>query len=247
VKPAEVTQNARVATAYDAWHRSQGSHEEEISAPWHFLARDHLPANLQNTSVLEAGCGRGAFARYLAERGARVTAVDISPAAAEMTRAALAPFSDCTASAASIEALPFSDGTFDLVVSLDTLEHVFQPKRAVAELVRVLRPGGTVIVTTSNYLSLVGAWRLAMWLVGRTYTEAGQPVNQPLIAFPRQKYLHALGCRVTAVDGCGHYIRMPKTAYGYVRLRLFDRGRPVTKWFGTHRLVAAERIASSNT
>ena len=233
--------NVQVAEAYDRWHTAQGQHEEEISAPWHFLATPHLPDPLVGLRVLEAGCGRGAFSRHLAERGARVMGVDISPAAAAMTRDALAPFDGCTAIDASIEALPFPDDSFDLVVSLDTLEHVFEPERAVAELVRVLRPGGRLVVTTSNYLSLVGLWRLAMRLVGRRYTEAGQPVNQPLLAFPRKRQLVELGCRVVAIDGCGHYLRMPRTDYGYVRLRFLDHARPITKWFGTHRLVAADK------
>ena len=85
---------------------------------------------------------------------------------------------------ADIETIPFDRDSFDLVISLDTIEHVPHPTRAVAELVRVLQPGGKFVLTTNNYFGLIGVWRLIMRLAGRRFTEFGQPINQPLMFFP---------------------------------------------------------------
>jgi len=127
------------------------------------------------------------------------------------------------------------------VISLDTLEHVPNPTLAVAELVRVLRPGGKLILTTNNYVSLIGLWRLVMRLAGKRFTEFGQPINQPLKFFPSARLMRGLGCDVELVDGAGHYLRMPRTEHGYLRLGFLERPHPLTKWFGIDRMVVATK------
>ena len=176
------------ADAYDRWHTGFGAGEDGIGAPWHELAIEQLP-RLEGLRVLEIGCGRGGFARYLAERGANVVAADFSPAAVEITNRLLSDQENADAVVADIEALEFASDTFDLVISLDTIEHVPSPKTAVSELVRVAKPGGKVIITTNNYLGLIGLWRLAMKVTGFRFTEMGQPINQPLMLFPRAKLM----------------------------------------------------------
>lgn len=231
---------AELAEAYDRWHVGFGAGEDGIGAPWHELAIAHLPP-LEGLRVLEIGCGRGGFARYLADHGAEVVAADFSPAAVEITNRLLEGHERSSAVVADIEALDFDSDTFDLITSLDTIEHVPRPKVAVAELVRVTRPGGRIIITTNNYLGLIGLWRLAMKLTGFRYTEMGQPINQPLMLFPRTKLMRELGCRVDVVDGNGHYLRVPRYQLGYLRLGFLEHPHAVTKHFATHRLVVATK------
>jgi glycosyltransferase involved in cell wall biosynthesis/SAM-dependent methyltransferase len=228
------------AEAYDDWHRSNDEAEDVVNAPWHQMAIPHLPP-LDGLSVLEIGCGRGGFSRYLAERGAHVVAADFSPAAVEITRDVLEPYPNARAVVADIENIDQPEGTFDLVLSLDTIEHVPHPGRAVAELVRVTRPGGRIVVTTNNYFGLIGLWRLAMTVAGFRFTEAGQPINQPLMFFPSARLMRTLGCRVEIIDGSGHYLRVPRYQLGYLRLNFLERPHALTKWFGTHRLVVATK------
>ena len=228
------------AEAYDRWHTGFGAGEDGIGAPWHELAIEQLPP-LEGLRVLEIGCGRGGFARYLAERGANVVAADFSPAAVEITNRLLSDQENADAVVADIEALEFASDTFDLVISLDTIEHVPSPKAAVSELVRVAKPGGRIIITTNNYLGLIGLWRLAMKVTGFRFTEMGQPINQPLMLFPRAKLMHELECRVDVVDGRGHYLRVPRYQLGYLRLGFLEHPHALTKHFGTHRLVVATK------
>ena len=168
-------------------------------------------------------------------------AADFSPAAVRMAARRLEPYAFAEAIVADIEAIPFERDSFDLVISLDTIEHVPHPTRAVAELVRVLRPGGTLLITTNNFFGLIGIWRLVMTVAGFRFTEFGQPINQPLMFFPSARLLRGLGCEVELIDGEGHYLRVPRYQMGYLRLGFLERPHRITKWFGTHRLVVATK------
>jgi SAM-dependent methyltransferase len=98
--------------------------------------------------ALEAGCGTG-YASLLmqAERGWPVVPVDISAEGLRYARA----MGVRRLAQADISALPFADGTFDLVVSLDVLPHLPRGAegRAIGEFGRVLAPGGLLIVRTA--------------------------------------------------------------------------------------------------
>jgi SAM-dependent methyltransferase len=231
---------AEIVQAYDQWHRNLDADEDPIDTPWHVMAIPQLPP-LEGLRVLEIGCGRGGFSRYLASEGADLVAADLSPAAVDMASRRLEPHDSAEAVVASIEAIPYQRDSFDLVVSLDTIEHVPHPTRAVAELIRVLRPGGRLVLTTNNYLGLIGLWRAVMRLAGFRFTEFGQPINQPLMFFPSARLLRGLGCTVDLIDGEGHYLRVPRAPMGYVRLGFLERPHALTKWFGTHRLVVATK------
>jgi SAM-dependent methyltransferase len=224
--------------AYDRWH---GELAEEANptptAPWHELAKKQL-GDLEGVRVLEIGCGRGAFAKYLVERGADLTACDFSAAAVRQAAALVS--GRARTMVADIQELPFEDEAFDLVVSLETLEHVIDPDRALAELVRATRRGGRLIVTTPNYLSLVGLYRAGMALAGRTYSEVGQPINHPLFLASRVRKLKRLGCRIDVVDGAMHLLPIPR--YRGVELRFLEHPHAITKWFALHSLTSATRV-----
>ncbi|MDQ0991291.1 class I SAM-dependent methyltransferase [Streptomyces sp. V3I7] len=95
------------------------------------------------TAVLDVGTGTGTAALAARARGARVRAVD---ADAGMVAAARSRGVD--AEVAVLPELPFADGAFDAVVGNFVINHVGRPRAALAELRRVLRPGGRVAVTT---------------------------------------------------------------------------------------------------
>jgi len=225
---------------YDQWHAERDVPEDDhYDSPWHVLARAHL-GDLRGLKLLEIGCGRGGFARYLHEQGADLVAADFSEKAVEIARRRLAGFPNCELLVADIQDIPFAAETFDVVISLDTLEHVLNTDRGLAELVRVARVGGRVIITTPNYLSLVGVWRVYLRLIGRRFHEVGQPVNHPLTLLGRIRKLRKLGCRIDAVDGCGHYLGVPM--YGTIELRWLERPHAITKWLALDTLTVATKL-----
>jgi SAM-dependent methyltransferase len=227
-----------VADAYDRWHAPRAAEGTRPEAAWHLLADRHL-GDVQGLDVLEIGCGVGEFTQLLAERGARVTGADISRLAADATAARVARFPEARALSADICALPFADASFDLTVSLETIEHSPDPRVALGELVRVTRPGGRVIVTNPNYVSLTGAHRLALKITGRSFSEMGQPVNHWTTLVGTRRTLKRLGCRIDAVDG--DVFLLPVPFWRELDVSFLDRPHALAKWFALHGLVAATR------
>ena len=99
--------------------------------------------SVRGKDVLEIGCGTGVHARILAAAGARLTAIDLTPTAVELTRRRLDLAGlDATVLEADAEALDFPDASFDFVWSWGVIHHSRSTERVVEEIARVLRPGG---------------------------------------------------------------------------------------------------------
>jgi SAM-dependent methyltransferase len=97
------------------------------------------------TRFLDAGCGAGLPAFLSTLRGAKVSAFDASTALIEIAQQRL-PSADVRE--ADLEALPFADSSFDAVAAVNSVFYAADPSAALRELVRVVRPGGRVVVTS---------------------------------------------------------------------------------------------------
>ncbi|TDU02432.1 methyltransferase family protein [Streptomyces sp. 846.5] len=133
--------------------------------------------------VLDVGTGTGTAAAAAGVRGAKVTAVDAEPGMVELAARA-APAAGVQV--AVLPVLPFADGEFDAVVGNFVLNHVGRPRDALAELRRVLRPGGRIALTIWSTPAAPG-----QALLGRAVEAAGvvRPSHLPALApeddFPR--------------------------------------------------------------
>jgi SAM-dependent methyltransferase len=111
------------------------------------------------TSVLDVGCGTGVVALTAARGGAKVEGLDLTPELVERAKEN-AKLAGLTASfrEGDAEALPFPDATFDFVVS--QFGHMFAPRPdvTIAEMLRVLKPGGTIAFATWPPELFVGRW-----------------------------------------------------------------------------------------
>jgi ubiquinone/menaquinone biosynthesis C-methylase UbiE len=96
--------------------------------------------------LLDVGCGNGAAAIHLAKAfGLDVVGVDVDPDQIAAARAAAAGLGRARFLAASAERLPFADGEFDLVYTSKTTHHIPGWPRALAQMARVLKPGGRLV------------------------------------------------------------------------------------------------------
>lgn len=103
----------------------------------------------QGKAVLDLGCAGGFMAEALDDRGAQVTGIDPAAEAIEAARTH-AKDRSITYDVGVGEALPYRDGQFDAVVCVDVLEHVSDLSEVLAEVTRVLKPGGMFLFDTIN-------------------------------------------------------------------------------------------------
>jgi ubiquinone/menaquinone biosynthesis C-methylase UbiE len=105
------------------------------------------------TRALDVGCGTGFNVMRLRGRG--YTVVGLEPAQGMRERAQrLNPGAEIVDG--DIEKMPFPDASFDLVISIEVIRYLKDPSKGLAEIARVLRPGGTAIITAAPMLSLNG-------------------------------------------------------------------------------------------
>ena len=233
---------------YDAWHREQRI-DLELSSPWHRLASKYLEVerDIEGRRVLEVGCGRGEFSCWLSSLlppTQTLVAADISAAAVEKGQRVakeLGIHNICWEKA-DIQALPFPTGCFDTVISCETIEHVPNPRLAVSELARVLKPGGKLILTTPNYCGPFGLYRAYLRCAGRRYTEAGQPINKFVMLPLTYRWVSQSHLRVLAIDSVGIHAFVPGRPP--IELRLPEKLRWFWRWFGLQSCIIAEKPES---
>ena len=217
------------------------------------LIRKYAP--LEGRRILDVGCGLGMYVRAFRRFSDQVYGVDIDPEKVAQAGRELPYLQVATA-----EALPFPADFFDVVLSHEVLEHVDDDRAAVQEAVRVLRPGGRLVVFVPNRLYPFEThgvfWRgeyhfgnipLVNWLPDRwrnrlaphvrAYTRRG--LRRLLAGLPVRVIVHT--CIFPGYD---------KIAARHPRLGALLRGgtyaleRTPLRWFGLSHLMVVEKIGS---
>lgn len=145
----------RLAPTYDAWYETPlGRTVDRLERRLFFGMAGPLPGE----RALDAGCGTGRLMVELASAGLSVMGVDVSEAMLDIARDRTQGLTGVMLQRGNIEALPLPPAQFDLVVAFNSLEFTHDPKRAVEELWRLVRPGGRLVVAVLNSWS-PWAWR----------------------------------------------------------------------------------------
>lgn len=231
--------------AYNTWHERYEV-DRTADTPWHRLVLAHLDPHrdLNGKKILEIACGRGGFATKLAGLSgpsSTFVAADFSSSAVRKGKA----FAEEQPSrdrlhwiVGDAQALAHRDGSFDTVISCETIEHLPDPRAALREFARVLKPGGRLLLTTPNYMGPMGLYRGYARVRGRPFTEEGQPINN-FVLLPRTvRWVRAAGLTVVAVDATGHYL--PWFGRQPVEMPALGRISPL-RWMALHSMVLAEK------
>ncbi len=159
----------------ELWAESAGAWIEHVGRDPARMMLDPLMLQLcgdvAGVRVLDVGCGEGRFCRMLSERGASCVGIDPTR---DLLRAArdhgsIAPIR------AVAEAMPLRAWSFDLAVSYITLVDIEHYREAIAEMARVLRPGGRIVVANVGFVSASQAPN-GGWL----RDDAGTPLHVPI-------------------------------------------------------------------
>jgi SAM-dependent methyltransferase len=144
--------------------------ERERYGREHFLPQVAGFNRWPGKKVLEVGCGMGTDLLQFARGGAEANAIDLTQKGVELTRSRLEMYGfHGDVKVGDAEDLPFPSDTFDLVYSWGVIHLTDDPAKAAAEIVRVCKPGGSILVMVYNRYSLFSlqAWILYGLLQGK--------------------------------------------------------------------------------
>lgn len=132
--------------------------------PWFTWVARHIPAK-SGDRVLDVGCGPAWFwpeALAVLPAGLDLTLFDQSPGMTEEAETRCRPlsFASVQTEVGDATSLPFADESFDCVIAMHMLYHVKDQPRAIAEFHRVLKPGGTLLVTTNGTRNMAELYAL---------------------------------------------------------------------------------------
>lgn len=113
----------------------------------------------------DIGCGSGRWARFVAPRVGRLHCVDASAEALDVARRSLADEPSIEFHHASVDRLPFAEGSLDFVYALGVIHHVPDPNAAVRSCAAALRPGGTFLIYVYYALDNRPGWFRLLWRV----------------------------------------------------------------------------------
>jgi SAM-dependent methyltransferase len=182
----------------------------------HEAAYEALVPFCRGAVVLEAGCGEGYGADRIAAVARTVVGLDYDPAATAHLAAA---YPRVRAVRGNLAGLPFASGAFEVVASLQVIEHLWDQAGFLADCARVLRPAGTLLLSTPNRL---------------TFSPPNRPLNpfhhRELTAAELRELLDGAGFEIARLLGLRHGRRLTRLDSRFSSLVDAQLAGPPTAW-----------------
>ncbi len=169
----ETHKDANTASAKAFWKRSEAGQVYDVQfknkVGLYIDRSEMLPVmdflgDIRSAKILDIGCGTGRFLPYLSEHN-DITGADLSESM--LLQAAQKTPKARLLSASAIQ-LPFADNSFDAVYSVRVIQHIRDQEKMIAEMIRVCKPGGKVLMVTYNTWSLLNLYKqIRMRWIGR--------------------------------------------------------------------------------
>ena len=192
------------ADHYDSFAESYSAENESslLNAYYERPAMIGLAGDVDGRRVLDAGCGSGPLSAALGAKGAIMTGFDSSPAMLELARQRLGAAADLYVADLS-KPLPFADGSFDDVVSSLVLHYLEDWSAPLAELRRVLKPGGRLILSVNHPTVSVVTQPTEGYFAIRQYSEDYEFDGEPAVLTFWHRPLHAM---INAFTSAGYRV-----------------------------------------
>lgn len=187
----------------------------------------------ERMTVLDVGCGDGEhYGRWLATVAEKYHGLDVSQTAVDAARqnGILAERHDLTS------AMPFPDATFDVVICMEVLEHLFDPAYTLGEIVRLLKPDGVVLMSVPNIAHFSNRIRMLLGGFspgGTPETSSRRPWADPHIRFFTMRsfrpFVAEQGLKIVRLYGEGFSIFNSLPVVSSLAARLFGWKR-LERW-----------------
>jgi SAM-dependent methyltransferase len=128
---------------------------------------EHFPwTQIDQDSIgLDAGCGSGRWAMFVARRVKKLVCVDASPGAAAVAQGRLQSLKNCEVHVCSLEETPVADNSLDFAYCIGVLHYIPDPRLALAAIARKLKPGAPLLVYVYYALDNRPGWFRGVWRV----------------------------------------------------------------------------------
>ena len=203
--------------------------------------------------AMDIGCGPGVMVGQLLDLGYEVQGVDIAEGMIEECRKQFGNCPKASFSVGRIEKMDFPTSHFDLIVCSGVVEYLVDDNAGIAELFRVLKPGGTLIVTCPNFFSPWRRWSSFYWGIKNVIKKAiGRPIYGEM---HHREYKSGNYCRLIEQHGfnvsdvCYYNFKVvpePLDRWflkGAIELsrKLETNCRSVLRWMGTGFIISAQK------
>jgi SAM-dependent methyltransferase len=197
-------------------HYSLGSEFERSSK----IFTRKFVSNSSVLKILDVGCGTGLNAQKFADQGHSVVGIDLSPVAIEKFN--LRGFKGLVCDVERVGGVPLADATFDLVFASEVIEHLVETESFLREVHRLLRPGGTLVLSTPN--SSFWAYRL-LGLLGYTPNDLQHPGHVRFFSLKNLSHqLKGVGFKIDKISARHMYMILGRKAGDFLA--------PLIKHFG---------------